>query len=449
MWSDAKGSGWIALHPAPSVVRAEGGVGGAARGSSSMWFNTRKWGSWRLAYLLARLQRDLWNCSSAGSGGSSSSGSSSSRATTTTTTTTATTASGSSGILRGKRAASAGPALSSQSAAQSPSTEQGAAGSGISGRGRGRPPNTSNNNNKGNNSNNNNDNNKGNNNSNSNNNNKSNNNSNNNSNSAQADAPRRGRGRPRGSGRVSGQVAEGNGAEDPSAANQESDQPKKSHRVEPTAEEEEDFEFEPQPVSPGEAGDEDPDDFWGKPIRKRPPPDPPPGESGTRQKVTVAVSCKSDLLSTSPEGLRDFVEAKGWQAIAVPRWEGERWLKLLLDSASGEVSKDELVEQIWQKHRRQESANLPGRRATPLRPSQAEAAPKAPQESQKPAWRDPTPPAQARPGCTCGLPIHAEKCRLFRPCSMPTPGPSRRTEARAADRSPELYFLFFFKKQQN
>lgn len=46
MWSDAKGEGWIAANPEnPQRVS---------------WFNRSKWGSWRLAFLLARLQRAVW-----------------------------------------------------------------------------------------------------------------------------------------------------------------------------------------------------------------------------------------------------------------------------------------------------------------------------------------------------------------------------------------------------
>eukprot|EP00928_Gymnodinium_smaydae_P042525 TRINITY_DN2860_c4_g1_i3.p1 TRINITY_DN2860_c4_g1~~TRINITY_DN2860_c4_g1_i3.p1 ORF type:complete len:674 (-),score=155.10 TRINITY_DN2860_c4_g1_i3:431-2452(-) len=57
-WCDAKGAGWIAQRRSAE-----------ASGSSNMdrWFSVRTWGSWRLAFLLARLQRDVWNAGTAGS----------------------------------------------------------------------------------------------------------------------------------------------------------------------------------------------------------------------------------------------------------------------------------------------------------------------------------------------------------------------------------------------
>mmetsp|Transcript_101975 Transcript_101975/g.273777 ORF Transcript_101975/g.273777 Transcript_101975/m.273777 type:complete len:85 (-) Transcript_101975:60-314(-) len=47
-WSDAKGMGWIAQRGLPSGK------------TEARWVSAQTWGSWRLAFLLARLQRDLW-----------------------------------------------------------------------------------------------------------------------------------------------------------------------------------------------------------------------------------------------------------------------------------------------------------------------------------------------------------------------------------------------------
>mmetsp|Transcript_38478 Transcript_38478/g.106025 ORF Transcript_38478/g.106025 Transcript_38478/m.106025 type:complete len:252 (+) Transcript_38478:103-858(+) len=59
VWNDAyvgkrlDGAGWIAAN----VL----GKGGQDR-AEERWFNVRTWGSWRLAFLLARLQRKVWEC---------------------------------------------------------------------------------------------------------------------------------------------------------------------------------------------------------------------------------------------------------------------------------------------------------------------------------------------------------------------------------------------------
>ena len=47
-WSDPKGAGWIAKGP---------NMGTRTR---NKWFNAKKCGSWRFAFLLAKLQRDIW-----------------------------------------------------------------------------------------------------------------------------------------------------------------------------------------------------------------------------------------------------------------------------------------------------------------------------------------------------------------------------------------------------
>jgi len=44
-WKDPKGSGWVTAHPS---------------GKRTRWFNSAIWKSWRMAFLLAKLQRELW-----------------------------------------------------------------------------------------------------------------------------------------------------------------------------------------------------------------------------------------------------------------------------------------------------------------------------------------------------------------------------------------------------
>lgn len=48
IWNDKKGAGWIAEFKEPKGK------------SQSRWFNVRSWGSWRFAFLLAKLQRAVW-----------------------------------------------------------------------------------------------------------------------------------------------------------------------------------------------------------------------------------------------------------------------------------------------------------------------------------------------------------------------------------------------------
>lgn len=47
-WSDSKGEGWIAKGPNMGTR------------TKNKWFNAKKCGSWRFAFLLAKLQRDIW-----------------------------------------------------------------------------------------------------------------------------------------------------------------------------------------------------------------------------------------------------------------------------------------------------------------------------------------------------------------------------------------------------
>lgn len=59
-WRDSKGAGWIAHRKVGKKLE-------------SRWFSARTWGSWRLAFLLARLQQQVWKPASSGGESSSSS----------------------------------------------------------------------------------------------------------------------------------------------------------------------------------------------------------------------------------------------------------------------------------------------------------------------------------------------------------------------------------------
>mmetsp|Transcript_62381 Transcript_62381/g.115791 ORF Transcript_62381/g.115791 Transcript_62381/m.115791 type:complete len:299 (-) Transcript_62381:108-1004(-) len=50
-WSDPRGNGWIARADKPPVGK---------RCPAQCWFTVATWGSWRLAFVLARLQREVW-----------------------------------------------------------------------------------------------------------------------------------------------------------------------------------------------------------------------------------------------------------------------------------------------------------------------------------------------------------------------------------------------------
>eukprot|EP00439_Symbiodinium_sp_Y106_P051831 s485_g6.t3 len=56
-WSDDKGAGWRTLRQA---------IEGKNK-AESRWFGARSWGSWRMAFLMARLQRDVWQRAAAAS----------------------------------------------------------------------------------------------------------------------------------------------------------------------------------------------------------------------------------------------------------------------------------------------------------------------------------------------------------------------------------------------
>ncbi|CAE7810512.1 unnamed protein product [Symbiodinium sp. CCMP2592] len=56
-WSDDKGAGWRTLRQA---------IQGKNK-AESRWFGARSWGSWRMAFLMARLQRDVWQRAAAAS----------------------------------------------------------------------------------------------------------------------------------------------------------------------------------------------------------------------------------------------------------------------------------------------------------------------------------------------------------------------------------------------
>jgi len=56
-WEDARGKGWVATHPSQKVVKV----------LRAKWFGVGTWKSWRLAFLLARLQRQAWEAQDADS----------------------------------------------------------------------------------------------------------------------------------------------------------------------------------------------------------------------------------------------------------------------------------------------------------------------------------------------------------------------------------------------
>lgn len=51
------GAGWKASHPNPAAqTEAANGL----KTKAAKWFNIRQWGSWRYSFLLAKLQREVW-----------------------------------------------------------------------------------------------------------------------------------------------------------------------------------------------------------------------------------------------------------------------------------------------------------------------------------------------------------------------------------------------------
>lgn len=50
------GAGWKASHPNPAAETDSNGL----KTKKARWFNIRMWGSWRYAFLLAKLQREVW-----------------------------------------------------------------------------------------------------------------------------------------------------------------------------------------------------------------------------------------------------------------------------------------------------------------------------------------------------------------------------------------------------
>jgi len=155
-----------------------------------------------------------------------------------------------------------------------------------------------------------------------------------------------------------------------------------------------------------------------------------------------------DLPALAEEGLLvPLVRAKGWPFIWRPQWEGERWRKLLEDVQSGAVSHNELLSEVRQKLRRQVSGQKVAssrqhrerQAAEEQQRRQEVAAQLAAQLAAKRAREERMRAPEQAPGCTCGRPIHTERCRLFRP--MPAPEAPRarmpKQDADAGRKSPK------------
>jgi len=130
--------------------------------------------------------------------------------------------------------------------------------------------------------------------------------------------------------------------------------------------------------------------------------------------------------------LVDFVRAKKWPSILSPAWEGQRWKKLLEEVAKGALSEAALVDEVVQKLRRQVS----GEKLTNSRLQRAQRLADEKERMRREAERVKAAKSQHAafqatwqvPGCTCGHPIHTERCKLFRPephAAAETAGPSR------------------------
>ncbi|CAE7361620.1 unnamed protein product, partial [Symbiodinium necroappetens] len=129
--------------------------------------------------------------------------------------------------------------------------------------------------------------------------------------------------------------------------------------------------------------------------------------------------------------LVDFVRAKKWPSILSPAWEGQRWRKLLEEVAKGALSEAALVDEVVQKLRRQVS----GEKLTNSRLQRAQRLADEKERMRREAERIKAAKSQHAafqatwqvPGCTCGHPIHTERCKLFRPhaAETATAGPSR------------------------
>lgn len=133
----------------------------------------------------------------------------------------------------------------------------------------------------------------------------------------------------------------------------------------------------------------------------------------------------SELLAAAPSVVVGYIQAQGWHTISTPAWEGKRWNDFIQQLEVGEADQALLVEQIGQKLRRQKAAaglGLP-RKPRPLFRAAAGVAAHAPPRAAK--AHEPV------PGCTCGLPIHSEKCKLFKPAAA-TAASSSRARPRAA-----------------
>ncbi|CAJ1446969.1 unnamed protein product, partial [Effrenium voratum] len=131
--------------------------------------------------------------------------------------------------------------------------------------------------------------------------------------------------------------------------------------------------------------------------------------------------------------LPDFVRCRKWPYILTPAWEGERWSRMLQDFEAKRLSEDQLLEEVLLKLRRQAAgekianSRLQRQKAAEAQEAARRAA-KAARVSERPRPR----PPQA-PGCTCGRPIHTERCRLFRPRVQET---SKAKVPKALEREP-------------
>ncbi|CAL1150332.1 unnamed protein product [Cladocopium goreaui] len=345
-WEDKKGAGWVAQGQGKSA-----------------WFSLSSWGSWRLALLLAKLQRDLWQR----------------------------------GAQENPAGEAEGPAKRPRKSSHSSTPKEAKGG----GRGKGRPKNEE-------------------------------------TPSTEAQKPaeqpekkdenakvRRGPGRPK----------KDTPKEVPSSKAQgplEQEQKDKEHKDEVKVHR-----------GPGRPKKETPKEV---PLSSEPhgPTEKPPERNDEEDRedpkasarARLAAAAEEDLPQLVAEGLLvNLVRAKGWHLIFNPKWEGDRWRKMLQDLQSGaDFSLEELHQEVRQKLRRQATgqklanSRLHRERAEQRRREQQESqARPAPRPSPAPEWRAP----ERVPGCTCGRPIHSERCRLFRPRMRPE------EEARSRARKPQ------------
>ncbi|CAK9098721.1 unnamed protein product [Durusdinium trenchii] len=164
------------------------------------------------------------------------------------------------------------------------------------------------------------------------------------------------------------------------------------------------------------------------------PPADPETEDPARAPRFPEVPSAEQLHELMNEGrLTSFVRWKKWPFIYSPAWEGQRWSKLLEDVTSGALGNEDLLEEILMKLRRQAAGEKLSNSRLLRKQREAQRKRAAAEAAERPAPQR-RPPPQV-PGCSCGRPIHTERCRLFRPrCEArapphpprppPPPGPS-------------------------